>query len=169
MMKSRSAPTTSTKIPTEIARISQKMARMLPALGGAGAGGASPPFPARAAVVTPSASSATQSKTRRNRATRGWHSTKVPTTRVNLPTGAGESIEVFLNGVRQEQGRDFRRQGNELLFERELAREGRLGFWRWLSLFLGVAGPYRQNDSVDVVYEVNGRRQVASGLPMVPD
>jgi hypothetical protein len=88
---------------------------------------------------------------------------------VNLPTGAGESIEVFLNGVRQEQGRDFRRQGDELLFERELAREGRLGFWRWLSLFLGVAGTYRQNDSVDVVYEVNGRRHVASGLPMVPD
>jgi hypothetical protein len=88
---------------------------------------------------------------------------------VHLPTGAGESIEVFLNGVRQEQGRDFRRQGNELLFERELAQEGRLGFWRWLSLFLGVAGTYRQNDIVDVVYEVNGRRHVASGLPMVPD
>jgi hypothetical protein len=88
---------------------------------------------------------------------------------VHLPTGAGESIEVFLNGVRQEQGRDFRRQGNELLFERELAPEGRLGFWRWLSLFLGVAGTYRQNDSVDVVYEVNGRRHVASGLPMLPD
>jgi hypothetical protein len=88
---------------------------------------------------------------------------------VHLPTGAGESIEVFLNGVRQEQGRDFRRQGNELLFERELAQEGRLGFWRWLSLFLGVAGTYRQNDIVDVVYEVNGRRHVASGLPMLPD
>jgi hypothetical protein len=88
---------------------------------------------------------------------------------VHLPTGAGESFEVFLNGVRQEQGRDFRRQGNELLFERELAQEGRLGFWRWLSLFLGVAGTYRQNDIVDVVYEVNGRRHVASGLPMVPD
>ena len=88
---------------------------------------------------------------------------------MHLPTGAGESIEVFLNGVRQEQGRDFRRQGSELLFERELAQEGRLGFWRWLSLFLGVAGTYRQNDIVDVVYEVNGRRHVASGLPMVPD
>ena len=88
---------------------------------------------------------------------------------MHLPTGAGESIEVFLNGVRQEQGRDFRRQGNELLFERELAQEGRLGFWRWLSLFLGVAGTYRQNDIVDVVYDVNGRRHVASGLAMVPD
>jgi hypothetical protein len=88
---------------------------------------------------------------------------------VQLPAGAGESLEVFLNGVRQEQGRDFRRVGDELLFERELAREGRLSFWRWLSLFLGVAGTYRQNDSVDVVYEVNGRRHVASGLPLQAD
>jgi len=85
---------------------------------------------------------------------------------VDLPAGAGESIEVFLNGVRQQQGRDFRRQGDQLVFERQLAEEGRLGFWRWLSLFLVIAGTYRQNDSVDVVYERAGRRTVASGLPM---
>jgi hypothetical protein len=85
---------------------------------------------------------------------------------VPLPVGAGESFEVFLNGVPQQRGRDYRRDGNELVFERPLAREGRLGFWRWLSLFLGVAGTYRQNDSVDVVYEVNGHRHVASGLPL---
>jgi hypothetical protein len=90
-------------------------------------------------------------------------------TRVQLPPGAGEHFEVFLNGVRQQEGRDFRRRGDELVFERRLAREGRLGFWRWLSLFLGVAGTYRQNDSVDVVYEVNGRRHVAAALPLQPD
>jgi len=73
---------------------------------------------------------------------------------------------VFLNGVAQQPGRDFRRQGDEIVFARPLAREGRLGFWRWLSLFLGVAGTYRQNDSVDVVYEVNGRRHVAAALPL---
>ncbi len=85
---------------------------------------------------------------------------------MQLPAGAGEGIEVFLNGVRQEPGRDYRREGDELVFERPLAREGELGFWRWLSLFLGVAGTYRQNDSVDVVYQVGGRRHVASGLPL---
>jgi hypothetical protein len=31
-----------------------------------------------------------------------------------------------------------------------------------------VAGTYRKNDSVDVVYEVAGRRTVAIGLPIVP-
>jgi hypothetical protein len=46
------------------------------------------------------------------------------------------------------------------VFERSLAGEGRLGFWRWLSLFLGIAGTYRQNDSVDVVYDTGGRRTV---------
>ena len=71
-----------------------------------------------------------------------------------------------MNGVRQQPGRDYRREGDELVFDRSLAREGRLGFWRWLSIFLGVAGTYRQNDSVDVVYEADGRRVVATALPM---
>jgi hypothetical protein len=87
-------------------------------------------------------------------------------TRVELPPGVGREFEVFLNGVRQLEGRDFRRDGASLVFDRPLAREGRLGFWRWLSLFLGVAGTYRQNDTVDVVYELGGRRTVATGLPL---
>ncbi len=90
-------------------------------------------------------------------------------TRVQLPAGVGERFEVFVNGVAQEPGRDFGREGDELVFERQLAREGRLGFWRWLSLFLGVAGTYRQNDSVDVVYEQGGRRVVAAGLQLTPE
>src|SRR5438046_8096231 len=87
-------------------------------------------------------------------------------TRVQLPAGVGPHFQVFVNGVPQQEGRDFRRLGNELVFEARLAQEGRLGFWRWLSLFLGVAGTYRQNDSVDVVHDAGGRRVVASCLPM---
>jgi hypothetical protein len=90
-------------------------------------------------------------------------------TRVQLPGGLGDEFEVFVNGVLQQPGRDFRREGDELVFDRRLAREGRLGFWRWLSLFLGVAGTYRQNDSVDVVYAAGGRRVVATGLPLRDD
>ncbi|HEX3266721.1 MAG TPA: hypothetical protein VHQ98_01910 [Gaiellaceae bacterium] len=90
-------------------------------------------------------------------------------TRVQLPNAVGERFEVYVNGVAQQPGRDFRREGNELVFERRLAREGRLGFWRWTSLFLGVAGTYRQNDSVDVVYELGGRRIVAAALPLTPE
>ena len=93
----------------------------------------------------------------------------VEQTRVQLPAAVGERFEVFVNGVAQQPGRDFRREGNDLVFERRLAHEGRLGFWRWTSLFLGVAGTYRQNDSVDVVYEHGGRRIVAAALPLIPE
>ena len=70
-----------------------------------------------------------------------------------------------MNGVRQEAGRDFDRIGGELVFRRELAQEGRLGPIRWLSMLLGIAGTYRKHENVDVVYEVNGRRTVASISP----
>ena len=90
-------------------------------------------------------------------------------TRVQLPAAVGERFDVYINGVAQQPGRDFRREGSDLVFDRPLAREGRLGFWRWLSLFLGVAGTYRHNDSVDVIYEVDGRRVVAAGLPLIPE
>ena len=87
---------------------------------------------------------------------------------VRLPAGVRAPYQVFVNGVAQQQGTDFRVDGSTLVFpRRRLAREGRLGFWRWASLFLGIAGTYRQNDTVDVVYEHAGRRLVASGLPFV--
>ena len=78
-------------------------------------------------------------------------------------------FEVYVNGVRQEEGQDFRVEDGLLVFQRELRKEGRLGFWRWASILVGVAGTYRQNDSVDVVYERAGRRVVATGLPFVAD
>jgi len=87
---------------------------------------------------------------------------------VDLPDAVRGSFEVYVNGVRQERGRDYEQVGRRLVFEHELRQEGRLGFWRWTSLFFGVAGTYRQNDSVDVVYEANGRRAVAAKLPLVP-
>ena len=89
--------------------------------------------------------------------------------RVPLPPQVTAPLEVYVNGVRQELGRDYRVEGDTLVFSRSLAREGRLGFWRWTSMLLGVAGTYRQNDTVDVVYERGGRRLVASGLPVERD
>jgi hypothetical protein len=88
--------------------------------------------------------------------------------RVELPQGVGGRYEVYVNGVRQQPGADFDQVGRTLIFTRELKQEGRLGFWRWTSIFFGVAGTYRQNDSVDVAYEVNGRKVVASKLPLLP-
>jgi hypothetical protein len=84
--------------------------------------------------------------------------------RVELPPAVPEDFEVYVNGVRQEAGRDFNVHGRTLVFNRPLAQEGRLGPMRWTSIFLGVAGTYRKHDSVDVVYQRDGRRMVATGL-----
>jgi hypothetical protein len=93
---------------------------------------------------------------------------EVTGTRVQLPPGVEAGYEVYVNGVRQRAGSDFVREGGMLVFGRRLAQEGRLGFWRWTSLFFGIAGTYRKNDSVDIVYEAGGRRIVRTGLPFEP-
>ena len=89
--------------------------------------------------------------------------------RVELPPGVGDRYEVYVNGVRQEPGRDFDRIGNTLVFRRTLAQEGRLGPIRWLSMLLGIAGTYRKHENVDVVYEAGGRRTVATLRPQSSD
>ena len=72
---------------------------------------------------------------------------------------------MFVNGVPQRRGVDFDVDGATLVFPRARAGEGRLGFWRWTSLFLGVAGTYIRNDKVDVVYSSGGRRTVVTLEP----
>jgi hypothetical protein len=56
-----------------------------------------------------------------------------------------------------------------LVFSRPLAEEGKLGFWRWASMWLGIAGTYRKHETVDVVYSSGGRRMVETGLKLVAD
>jgi hypothetical protein len=90
-------------------------------------------------------------------------------TRVRLPAGVERPTEVYVNGVAQRPGADYRVENGALIFSRELEQEGKLGFWRWTSILFGAAGTYRRNDVVDVIYEaVGGRRGVASNLPVEP-
>ena len=89
-------------------------------------------------------------------------------TRVVLPDDVEPPFEVFVGSVSQREGVDYRVEGRELVFARELRQEGTLGFWRWTSIFFGVAGTYRQNDVVDVAYTRGGQRAVAASLPGVP-
>ena len=81
---------------------------------------------------------------------------------VELPPGVGDAFDVFLNGVPQQEGVDFTRDGRSLVFERELRRDEVSG-WRW---FLGAwgVGTYRQDDAVDVRYESDGAPRVAHKL-----
>ena len=89
-------------------------------------------------------------------------------TRVRLPSYVTPPFEVYLNGVEQREGVDYELDGDTLWFERELRSEGRLGFWRWLSMWVGLAGTYRQDDSVDVAYGTGSRKAVAAKLPLEP-
>ena len=86
---------------------------------------------------------------------------------VLLPASVRAPFEVYVNGVRQEVGVDYELRDGALVFDRELKKEGKLGFWRWFMGAWGV-GTYRQNDSVDVRYEVDGRPALIEGLEIEP-
>ena len=87
--------------------------------------------------------------------------------KVPLPRGAEPPYRVFVNGVPQREGEDYRIEGRALSFARPLVKE-RLGFWRWTAIFLALFGTYGKNDSVDVQYRRRGEDHVATGLEIVP-
>jgi hypothetical protein len=89
-------------------------------------------------------------------------------TRIDLPPHVPDAFQVFVNGVEQQRGSDYEVHGRSLVFPRPIAQEGRLGFWRWAGMWLGVVGSYRRHESVDVVYEKDGRRHVETGLRPKP-
>jgi hypothetical protein len=86
--------------------------------------------------------------------------------RVTLPPGVGSPFEVYVNGVRQELGSDFRVSEGQLVFARELFSQ-KLGVRAWLLGFWGI-GTYKRNDEVDVRYELDGRPTVAHALKITP-
>jgi hypothetical protein len=88
--------------------------------------------------------------------------------RVKLPENVRGPYTVYLNGVRQTPGEDFRVEGHHLVFRGTLAKEGRLGFWRWFWGAWGI-GTYRKNDQVDVAWEVDGAPRVAHALDIEPE
>jgi hypothetical protein len=89
--------------------------------------------------------------------------TAMARSRVRLPREVRDPYEVYLNGVRQELGRDYSVREGALVFEREL-RKDKISRWRWLLGAWGV-GTYRQNDSVDVRYVASdGSPRVAEAL-----
>jgi hypothetical protein len=95
--------------------------------------------------------------------------TAVADWKVHLPGAVREPYTVYVNGVRQEPGADYEARGRILHFHRPLAKEGRLGFWRWFWGAFGI-GTYRKNDQVDVTWEVDGQPRVAHALDIeAPD
>jgi hypothetical protein len=85
---------------------------------------------------------------------------------VKLPPGVRPPFEVYINGVRQHLGDDYRVSSGELVFERELISH-KLGPWAWFLGFWGI-GTYKRNDEVDVRYEHAGQPTVAHALKITP-
>jgi len=89
-----------------------------------------------------------------------------PQWRVPLPEGVRCPFEVYVNGVLQELGTDYRVSEGELVFGRELVRQ-KLSGWAWLLGFWGI-GTYKRNDEIDVRYELDGRPMVARAAEIRP-
>jgi hypothetical protein len=87
---------------------------------------------------------------------------------VRLPRGAQPPYRVFVNGVEQREREDYVVDNDTLRFSRDLAKEGKLGFWRWAAMFFGIFGTYRKNDSVDVSYTARGETRLVTGLDIQP-
>jgi hypothetical protein len=88
-----------------------------------------------------------------------------PQSQVELPPGVVPPFDVYVNGVLKRERVDYEVGGSTLLLADALAGEGRLGFWRWVSMSFGVAGTYRRNDKVDVV--AGGRVHTLTPVPYV--
>ncbi len=88
--------------------------------------------------------------------------------RVRLPRGAQPPFTVYVNGVEQAEGRDYRIRGEEIVFSRPIVKEEKLSGIRWLSMLIGVVGTYRKHETVDVEYTLRGERKLASDLQVLP-
>ncbi len=98
---------------------------------------------------------------------------KINFSKVDFPAdadpNAAESIEVYVNGVVQEAGKDYdvAPADRTIYFHKPIRKEEKLSGFRWLVMFIGIAGSYKQNDSVDVVCRTtSGERKHHVNLPI---
>jgi hypothetical protein len=87
--------------------------------------------------------------------------------RVRLPARAERPITVYVNGVMQVEGDDYRIEGADIVFTRPIVKEGKLGAIRWLSMLIGVVGSYRKHETVDVEYRSGGQVKLASDVEIL--
>lgn len=87
--------------------------------------------------------------------------------RVRLPKGAEPPYAVFVNGVRKQEGADYRIEGRDVVFAQPIVKEGKVGGVRWLAMLLGLFGTYRKHEVVDVEYRRGGRVELASDVEVV--
>ena len=85
--------------------------------------------------------------------------------RVRLPAGAQPPFAVYVNGVEQSEGEDYRVAAGEIVFKREIVKE-KVGTGRWLAMYLGLFGTYRKDETIDLQFERGGKTELISDLPV---
>jgi hypothetical protein len=83
---------------------------------------------------------------------------------VDLPAAVGDHFDVYVNGILQHPGTDYRIEGRTLLFPRLLQPEVKMTKLQLLRALLGIAGTYGAHHTVDVAYRHAGRNLVVTGL-----
>ena len=81
----------------------------------------------------------------------------------DLPSYVEEPYEVYVNGIPQKVGVDYRLVDRSLVFPKEMVAEVKMSPVQWFLVTFGI-GSYRKHDTVDIIYEQDGRRLVATGL-----
>lgn len=84
--------------------------------------------------------------------------------RARLPAGAGPPFVVYINGVVQKEGSDYEVRAGEIVFSRQILKEDKVGFGRWLAMYMGIFGTYRTNETVDIEYRRGGKVELASDV-----
>ena len=75
------------------------------------------------------------------------------------------NFDVYINGILQEYGADYQIDGRTLVFPtRALTAEVKMTKFQFVRAALGIAGTYSKHDNIDVTYERDGRKLVATGL-----
>jgi hypothetical protein len=88
--------------------------------------------------------------------------------RVKLPAGAEAPYVIFVNGVAQSEGADYRIAAGEIVFTRQIVKE-KVGTGRWLAMYLGLFGTYRKDETIDLQFQRGGKTELISDLPVQAD
>jgi hypothetical protein len=88
--------------------------------------------------------------------------------RVKLPPGAEAPYAVFVNGIEQHEGEEYRIAAGEIVFTRQIVKE-KVGTGRWLAMYLGLFGTYRKDETIDLQFQRAGKTELISDLAVEPD
>ena len=86
---------------------------------------------------------------------------------MKLPAGAEPPFTVFINGIEQSEGADYRIEAGEIVFDRPIVKE-KVGTGRWLAMYLGLFGTYRKNETIDLQFSRTARSNCAPTSPSSP-